>query len=212
MDQKRHFAIIAGIIVIVVLGATIFWHHEASAPQTPGTSSNSNSTSSDSTDLGVNCNESDNYIAISKNSADGVGSDILIKHKISPSQSIPCVYTSSTGDLEIKNVSAEYFLGFAGNFLVLDSGTGPPPRGMIIYDLTTQKNIYSGSYSGPVTFASDTVTFWKPTKQTPTTANCPQLSEWTADGLGAAIESHISLALPSLAVKNLGESQCVPMQ
>ena len=52
-----------------------------------------------------------------------------------------CEYVAKPDDLEIRNEWAEYFLGLQGDLLILDSGTGPDPRGLIIWDLKKQKKV-----------------------------------------------------------------------
>ena len=160
----------------------------------------------------LSCNDSPNYFIISKSLTDSVGSDILVKSKTSQSQIIPCVYTVGQNDFEIKNAMAEYFLAATGHFLILDSGTAPYPRGLIVYDLNTREKIYTDKYSQPISVSGSSVTYWSPTSIKPTALNCPKLAEYSAGGLGAEVEHFVTLDLPSATKTDSGQSRCSATQ
>lgn len=215
MNRKGLTAIIILIALLVVGGV---WYYEAhknvstvTSPQATSTAPAASSTQT-SAPSAVNCTSSAQYFVISSDLTDSVGSNILVKYKTSPGQVIPCVYTPASGDFELKDADAEYFFGLAGHFLVLDRGTGPEPRELIVYDLNSRQEVYSDQYSSPVIFATTTITYWTPVATKVTAANCPQLGEFSADDLGAEIESHVILNLPDLTETNLQEFRCSPTQ
>jgi hypothetical protein len=160
----------------------------------------------------LECHDSPKYFAIQKGISDSAGSDILIKYDTNPSQNFPCAYTVASGDFEIKNVMAEYFLAFTENFLLLDSGTAPPPRGLIVYDLRSRKIVFTDSYTKPVLVEGDNITYLSKTDQKPTLQNCPDLDNYTKNGLGAVIMSKITVNLLTLNKKDLGTTQCLATQ
>jgi hypothetical protein len=160
----------------------------------------------------LSCKDSQNYFIISKSLTDSVGSDILVKNKTSQTEILPCEYNVVTGDFEIKNVEAEYFLAITGHFLVLDSGTAPDPRGLIVYDLNTRKKIYTDKYSKPFSVSDDTIMYWTPVATKVTNENCPKLSEYSSGGLGAEIEQQVTLDLTTLTKKNSGYFRCSAIQ
>ncbi|TSC70774.1 MAG: hypothetical protein CEO12_150 [Parcubacteria group bacterium Gr01-1014_46] len=160
----------------------------------------------------LECHDSPKYFVIEKSLTDSVGSDILIKYKTNLNQIMPCVYKVENEDFELKNVSAEYFLAFTDNFLLLDSGTAPPPRELIVYDLNSRKKVFTDLYRGPVTQIGDNITYLSVTSEKVTTKNCPSLSEYTADGLGAVIMSKITVNLSTLTKKDLGQKECFSTQ
>ena len=161
---------------------------------------------------GLECHDSLKYFAVQKSLADSVGSDILIKYKTAPGQNIPCVYTVASGDFEMKNAQAEYFLTFTDNFLVLDRGTAPPPRGLVVYDLRSRTMAFTDTYAKPVTVAGDSITYLSKTDRKPTLQNCPGLNDYTANGLGAVIMSKVTVELSSLTKKDTGEIECMATQ
>ncbi|HEX4104117.1 MAG TPA: hypothetical protein VHZ04_01400 [Candidatus Paceibacterota bacterium] len=159
------------------------------------------------TALGVKCYDSPNYFAVDS----GAGS-VLVKYKASASQTFPCAYAAAAGDFQTPSSSPDFFLGFAGNFLIIDSGTAPEPRGLIVYDLGTRQQVFNDSYSSPVDVGTSTVTYWSPTSTVPTAANCAQFGELKADGLGMVIEEYVTLSLPGLVKTGSGQYRCSPTQ
>lgn len=159
-----------------------------------------------------NCVSNDKYFVIEKNLTDSVGADHLVKYKTNANQNLSCEYIVGNGDFEIKNEWAEYTLALENNFLILDSGTGPDPRGLIIYNLSSRKKVYTDEYFQPVLIQNNTINYWSPTSQKATNENCPKLNEYTSSGLGAGIDSHVVLDLLTLSKKELEEYRCSPRQ
>jgi len=157
------------------------------------------------------CVENDKYIIISKDAVD-VGSDILIKYKKLPGQIIPCVYSKGDADFELQD--AGNVLALENNFLILDEGTGPYPRVLIIFDLLKKKNIYEDSYSGPVTIKDNKINYWSDTSEKATKENCLNFEKYESSGLlsGSAIEAYVTLDLLTLSKIDLGQRRCVPIQ
>lgn len=107
---------------------------------------------------------------------------------------------------------AMFFKALAGNFLIIDQGTAPYPRGLLIYNLNLKRQVFSDRYSTPLDIKSDTINYWASTTQQVTVANCPDSAQWFASGLGAEIETHVSLNLSTLTKTNLEETRCRSMQ
>lgn len=162
--------------------------------------------------IGLKCHDSPKYFAIQKNLDPNVGSNILIKYKNNPDQDFPCTYTVANSDFEIKNISAEYFLTFTDNFLVLDSGTAPPPRGLIVYDLRSQNKVMSDTYTKPVIVEGDNITYFSKTSIKPNLQNCSDLENYLQNGLGAVIMSKVTVDLLTLQKKDLGITECIATQ
>ena len=154
------------------------------------------------------CHETQKYFAVEKSLADSVGSTILVKYKTAVDQHFACSYAVGENDFEINNEDADYFLAFTDNFLIIDRGTAPDPRGLIVYDLRSRTQVYIDRYSKPWSIAGDTITYWNPVDTKVTSQNCPKLAEYTSQGLGAIIESRVTLDLSTLAKKASGEYRC----
>lgn len=190
------------LILLVIAGAIYFLDTKEGIPTAEAPTINA----------ALECHDSPKYFAIEKSLTDTVGSDILIKYKTNPSQTVPCTYTVANGDFELKNVLAEYFLTFTDNFLVLDKGTAPEPRGLVVYDLRTHDMVFTDSYAKPVTVSGDSITYFSKTDRKPTVQNCPALNEYTSNGLGAVIMSKVTVDLLSLTKKDSGVIKCIATQ
>ena len=156
------------------------------------------------------CHDEGRYRVIAR-PTDSVGTDFLVKPVVR-GRSIPaCKYFPRAGDLEIRNENAEYFLGLQGDILILDSGTAPEPRGLVLWNLATRKKVYTGSYSQPVKIDATGMSFWQESGPA-TDATCPQAAQWRAQGLGAAVEAEVHLAFADLRVVPLGATRCSARQ
>lgn len=161
-----------------------------------------------SADEKLPCHESPKYLIVEGTTGE-VGTNFLVKYKRSASEKPSCQYMIEKGDFEIKNEWAEYFMALQGDLLVLDSGTGPYPRGLIIWDLRQQKKVYSGSYSEPYEIHPGYIEFWMETGMA-TDENCPEQKEWSP--LGSAIETKVQLKLNDFSVIMSTETQCSARQ
>jgi len=198
--MKKTIILVLAILIVVVGVYFITKRVEAPTVEEPLTTS------------GLECYNSAKYFAIQKSLVDSVGSDILIRYKISPSGNFPCAYTMTSEDFEIKNVQAEYFLTFTDNFLVLDKGTAPEPRGLVVYDLNSRKIVFTDSYAKPVVVVGDSITYFSKTDIKPTIQNCPDLNAYTSNGLGAVIMSKVTVNLLSLNKVDTGVTECIATQ
>jgi hypothetical protein len=156
------------------------------------------------------CHDDGRYRVIARPAA-SAGTDFLVK-QLGRGRSIPpCKYLPREGDVEIRNENAEYFLGLEGEFLILDSGTAPEPRGLIVWDIAKRQKVYTGSYSGPVSIDGDGIGFWQPAGEA-TDANCPQAAGWRAQGLGAGLEVRVRLAFTDMKTVPGTETRCTARQ
>lgn len=160
---------------------------------------------------GLECHKTKGFMVVGRGVVDAVGTDFLIKPMAKKNLSSPCEYSVQPGDFEIPNETAEYFLGLQRDLLILDSGTGPSPRSLIIWDIAKRKKVYAGSYSEPLKISPSKLVFWM--ESTPATEiNCPEKSRWQADGLGAAIETKVKLSLLDFKIIKLTNTRCSPRQ
>ena len=158
------------------------------------------------------CVGNDKYFVISADRTDDVGTDILVKYKSSSSQNISCEYLKKDKDFEIKDEGAVYVMALENNFLILDEGTGPFPRGLIIYDLSSRKKVLEDSYSEPVNIKNNIINYWTETTIKANEENCSTYKVNKANFLGSAIETRVSLDLLTLVTKELGEYRCSATQ
>ena len=160
------------------------------------------------------CHESSRYLIV-EGSTGEVGTNFLVKYKRQKGKPPVCKYVVEPGDFEIRNEEAEYFLGLQGDLLILDSGTGPDPRGLIIWDLSKKKKVYTGTYSSgsgeEVKIKPGYMEFWLETGRA-TDENCPKAKEWRANGLGAVIETWVRLDLSHFTLTKSSKTRCSSRQ
>lgn len=156
------------------------------------------------------CHDAGRYRVIGK-PTESVGTDFVVKIT-GRGRSIPaCRYVVRPGEFEIRNEKAEYFLGLQGSLLILDSGTAPEPRGLIVWDLEKRQKVFTGSYSPPYSIDSSRMRFWVQTGEA-TDANCPQAAGWRAKGLGAALETETTLNFADLSLTPSASTRCSARQ
>jgi hypothetical protein len=108
-----------------------------------------------------------------------------------------------------------FFYGVYGDFMFIDSGTGPDPRGLDVYDLAQKKDVFNGSYASPIALDKDLRLVYyeevdeKKLKKKP---DCPEAAEWKQNNLVIAYEERVSLDLKTLKVARSGVLRCAARQ
>jgi hypothetical protein len=160
----------------------------------------------------LRCHESAQFRVVERAVATGPGTDFLVR-PLSPGVSdAPCRYNPGPGDFVIGHADAERFLALEGSLLVIDNGTGPDGRELIVWDLAERRKLLHERYGGLVAADATQIVFWRPTRTQPTERNCPQLAQWKAQLLGAAIEVQARLRLADRRLETLAITRCAPRQ
>jgi hypothetical protein len=159
----------------------------------------------------LRCHSSSKYFVIEKETKNRIGTDFLIKPKSNKTQSFPCKYLVAKNDFEIKNEDAEYFIDLVEDKLILDSGTSPDLRNLVIWDLSRQRKAYIGSYSQPVTIGSNTIEFWGERRRA-VAKECPQGLHSKKLGLRTAIETRVILNSSNFNAEKTTKTRCVLIQ
>ncbi|MFH2011247.1 MAG: hypothetical protein ABIJ37_00860 [Pseudomonadota bacterium] len=159
----------------------------------------------------ITCYESAKYLVVAKDLKEKGGTDILVKYKSRADEKLSCSYVIENNDFEIKNEWVEYYAGLTGDFLLLDSTTGPGPSGLTIWNLKKRKKVYEGTWASPTEIRDDSIIFWLETGEA-TYEDCPERAEWESHGLGAAIETKVILSLSDFTVSKTKETRCSPRQ
>jgi hypothetical protein len=108
-----------------------------------------------------------------------------------------------------------FFFGVYDNFMFIDSGTGPEPRGLDVIDLAQKKNVFNGSYSSPIALdKGGRLVYYvevdeKNIKKKP---DCPQAEEWKRNQLGVAYEEKVGLDLKTMKIIRSGQLRCASRQ
>ena len=154
----------------------------------------------------IPCYSYKNYSILARSKGDRVGSDILVN------KAGNCRWNEKTAMLFLKNSGADYFFGLYGKFLFVDSGTGPAPRLITVYDLQKSTSVYSAQYSEPIALKKGILRHWSPTSTKADEKNCPALKVWAKDGLGAAIEEERTVELATLTQSKTARTRCSACQ
>lgn len=203
--MNKNALISLALIFIVTIGYT-YWQNR------PEKETRNETKEETSVISGLNCHQNDRYFIVVRTRDIEVGEDILVKTKSSPADDFACVYEVGSGDREFKGAEADYFFDLSGDRLLIDQGTAPPPRRIKVIGLDTGKEIYTDLYNRPAAVEGVKFTYWKPTDEAPTAANCPELPQWEANGLGAGIEEQVTLDLETLDLIESGETRCTARQ
>ncbi len=162
------------------------------------------------------CYDSPNYFIVTRVASIGdPGDDILVKRKTD--QNIECKYKVAEGDFEILDNRgdgydlysySQFFSYINDNFLILNEGTGSN-RTVRIFDLEKQKDIFSDNYHGELDLQGSTLIYWRATKDIPNKENCSKVDEYKKGGVGAQIETKVSLNLIDFTKKEFEEFKCL---
>lgn len=159
------------------------------------------------------CLSSDGFLVIHRDSTLGPGSDILVRPVPAGAAAPECIYKKTPGDVEVSSPNeADYVVGAAGRFLVMDRGTGPS-RNLVIYDMAARKPVLTQAYDGetPVKITAEAVTF-SAIVGPATAKTCPKFQEYTKQGLTPVLTSETSVRLPSLARTKSAATRCAAQQ
>ncbi|MGA7306378.1 MAG: hypothetical protein WBW88_15980, partial [Rhodothermales bacterium] len=88
-------------------------------------------------DYGSACYTSTRYIVVQKSIPDDVDSDFFIRS----AKTGRCDTDSLAGDVVLRDEWAGYFSGMRGDVLLIDSGTGPDIRDLVLVDMKDGRHI-----------------------------------------------------------------------
>jgi hypothetical protein len=107
-----------------------------------------------------------------------------------------------------------WFLAMKEHDLLIDEGTGPGPRGLVIYDLAKSDTVLSTDYCDDLPVYIDHTSrliFWNAT-WTATRATCPDYDKIEKEGLEPIMVEKCSFDLLGSSLKRLHEVRCVATQ
>lgn len=199
--RARQWVAAAGGIVLGVLGAPV-----AAGQQAPARAGIVDPIELDSTSSGgTRCYLHARYIVVERELIDRVGADLFIRSRAGGR----CDADSLPGDIVIRNEWAEYFAGLHGDVLILDSGTGPDLRGLIVIDLRIRRRLLETSYvelaAGPDTAS---IGIWNGFYLDRPAPGCKP----PVGGLEPGIDSLFTLDLRTGDVRYAGRTRCAARQ
>jgi hypothetical protein len=159
----------------------------------------------------VKCTENESFIVSARDGAD-VGSQIIVRKKSDPHAKIKCAFSPQPSDyIAAKNGEAKYVLSLQGNFLILDQGTGPSPRGLSVIDLPHRKQVWSGEYydeEAGVRVEPQGIIFWRALGEAKP-ADCPDYRKITAQSFTPILVVKGILGFSDFRFKPTSAKKCV---
>jgi hypothetical protein len=153
------------------------------------------------------CLVNGDYLVQAKNTLNLASTTILVKYKKSPGEKLLCEYRVGPNDYVIQD-EAIYLMGLVGRYVVVDRGTGPSGRDLILYDALYRRRAYIDGYSRPISVSEEGIIYWQPTTEKATKANCPEFDLLKSYGGTVVIERHVRLNPVDLSLTDLGEKRC----
>ena len=157
---------------------------------------------------GPTCTSNADWLIVEKPHKDDVGNSYIVRSKAASPQPA-CSTKAAKGDRVIGKSDDPFFLlKLAGNYLMIDAGTGPD-RGLVIYDLRDGSEIFSAGYDDE-TFKADATgaSFWTETGAKATRKNCPNIAAIEKDYLTPTIEAKARFDFAKGAVTVSKDTRC----
>jgi hypothetical protein len=153
----------------------------------------------------VQCYTHARHIIVERQFEGSLGSDLFARSR----ETGLCDADSLSGDLVVRNQWAEYFSGVRGDVLVIDSGTGPDLREVIMIDLRTRRRLLQRSYLhlAPST-DSLRIGLWAGYYLDETAPDCPP----PVGGLLPGVDSLFTVNLRTGDVRFAGRTRCAVRQ
>lgn len=159
------------------------------------------------------CYDNERYHVIAQDLEDSTGQRIAML-KRAPGDPPPACTVAQAKSLPALAVPEDsYAIGLKQHFLLIDQGTGPDGRQLVLWNLQQGHVVWHSAYADLLRDGSpDTLTFWRPEDRAPDEAHCPKLRQWRKESLGAAMEQQVQLRLADLKVTTLGRWRCEARQ
>lgn len=160
------------------------------------------------------CFDNEQYHVVAQDLDDGPGQRIAVFRRAASGALPPCAATPAKASPPALAVPEEsYAVGLKQDFLLLDQGTGPNGRELLLWDLRSARVAWRSPFDELLPErSSDTLRFWRPEKTPADEARCPQLRQWRRESLGAQMQQQVRVHLPDLSVQPLGRWRCSATQ
>ena len=157
------------------------------------------------------CYQNDAHFIITEEGPD-LGSSFLIKWKNEGQPVPPCVFNPVKGDMMFSGYN---FVALVGNKLVLDQGSAPNPRCIMVFDLDKQDKILEQDYyptnGTGIKVVGSSVGFWENRGMRPTPDNCPNYQNLMRAGNPGFVQ-YVTVDLDTLQKTASGPVECIAFQ
>ncbi|MBZ9934695.1 hypothetical protein LB518_00190 [Mesorhizobium sp. BR1-1-16] len=135
------------------------------------------------------CTSNASYLIVEVSHGEDVGNTYLVRDNTASPKPACSTKKLKTDFVVGSRDDAFYLLKLVGNYLLIDAGTGPD-RDLLIYDLASKKQVFSGGYSDDdIKIDSSKVVFWTGSAEKATKKNCKDLASIEKNGLTPVIEA-----------------------
>ncbi|MCC6463475.1 MAG: hypothetical protein IT260_23595 [Saprospiraceae bacterium] len=117
--------------------------------------------------------------------------------------------------MNVLDEGALFFQGIVRNHMLIDVGTGPDQRELIIYNLGRPAKMYQTAYVGDIEIASNgNLRFLLPVEESEVSKmpECPEKEEWLKQGLRVGYGQVCLFSLVNRSLTRKSEFQCVAKQ
>lgn len=162
---------------------------------------------------GTSCVANERFVVVSR-PGEGPGNDIIARQTTARGSTKACAGGYRPGDTRIARAGeAKYVWGLQGKFLILDEGTGPSIRKLVVVDLARGSEVWSVPYvSEPTPQLSPHGLFFVKYLRIAHKNDCPNAREIVLQGLTPLYVIEGELALPALGFTATGQPRCIAGQ
>lgn len=159
------------------------------------------------------CVSNDRFIVVSR-SADAPGDDVLARPAPPRSTPAACAFEETPEAYHVARVGeAKYVLALEGNFLILDQGTGPSIRRLLLVDLAARRELWRSRHvpEPAPTLSGHSLVFQKYLRVA-RRKDCRNVRRIVLQGLTPLYVVKGELSLPSRVFTTTGQPRCIAGQ
>jgi len=161
----------------------------------------------------ASCIAKDQFIVVSR-SGDAPGNDILARPTTSRSTGATCAFVETPETYRVARAGeAKYVLELKENILILDEGTGPSIRSLVIVDLAARRVVWRSQYipDPAPRLSGDTLVFRKYLRIARKN-DCQNVRRIVLQGLTPLYVVKGAFSLPARVFKATGHPHCIAGQ
>lgn len=162
---------------------------------------------------GATCVSNDRFIVVSR-SADAPGDDILARPAPPRSTPAACAFEEMPEAFRVARAGeAKYVLALEGNFLILDQGTGPSIRNLLLIDLAARRELWRSRHvpEPAPTLSGHSLVFHKYLRMA-RRKDCRNARRIVLQGLTPLYVVKGELSLPARIFTTTGQPRCIAGQ
>lgn len=158
------------------------------------------------------CHANDQFIVIIHDSSEVVGDEIIVRRKSERETKNDCDNDTRPTDFRVARFGeAKYFFSLHKNILILDEGTGPDGRELLIIDMSTGREIWKTVYASDPEVKGTKVRLLKYIR-VGTRKMCPNYNSIVKRDLTPAYVIPIEFSLTSLSARPTSHGFCITSQ